>query len=418
MKVLWLTNGIMPQLAQAMGKAPAYGGSWLIEPARAMAKDERYHLSIVTPWAGKEAVEKTVDGVDYYLIPSSYMDRMKRPSKAFLQRCQQVVDKIQPDVIHLHGSEFAIGIPFAKQTNIPRVIAIQGLIWKINADYFYGGISMPSWAGCLLPWNILTYLPMKLQHARNVWRAESEKKQLALVDAVVGCTRWDKTYSRLINPRLQYFDIHYAIRNEFAQNRWQLDKVDRHTFLIGSMTVPLKGLHRALEALALLVKKYPDAKVRVVGANTFRSRHKLGYTRYLYKKAKQLGVLEHMELLGPQDTDGMVNAMLKTHTYVLSSCIENGPNTMFEAMYLGMPCVCSYVGGAMQFAQEDKEAVFYRFEEPEVLAYELSRIWDNDDWANTLSENARERAKTFQTSTEVYEKTLQMYDALVEGKKE
>lgn len=417
MNVLWLTNGIMPDMADAMNRNRSYGGSWLIEPLQAMAKDDRYHVSVVTPWGGKEAVHKTVNNVDYYLVPSGYLDRMKRPSKPFMERCQKLIEEVKPDIIHLHGSEFAIGIPFAMQKKIPTVISIQGLIWKINADYFYGGIRVPSWLGCIMPWNLLTYLPMKLQHARNVWRAESEKKQLALVDAVVGCTRWDKTYSRLLNPNLRYFDIHYSIRTEFSENQWKLENVDRHTFLIGSMTVPLKGLHRAMEALALLIKKYPDAKIRVVGANTFRSKYKIGYTRYLYKKAKQLGVLDHLELLGPQDTAGMVDVMCKTHTYVLSSCIENGPNTMFEAMHLGMPCVCSYVGGAMQFAKEDEEAVFYRFEEPEVLAYELDRIWQQDDWARTLSENGRKRAQTFQTSAEVCAKTLDMYDQMTSQNK-
>lgn len=412
MNVLWVTNGIMPDMADAMGMQRSYGGSWLIEPAAALAKDERYHLSIVTPWSGKESVHKKVNGVDYYLIQSSYLDRMKRPSKQFMERCREVIGKIQPDVIHLHGSEFAIGLPFASHEDVPKVIAIQGLIWKINSDYFYGGIKVPSWGGCLLPWNFLTYFPMKLQHARNIWRANSEKKQLEMVDAVVGCTRWDKTYSKLINPRLGYYDIHYSIRTEFSKNKWKLEEVDRHTFLIGSMTVPLKGLHRAMEALAILVKKYPDAKIRVVGSNTFQSKRKIGYTRYLYKKAQDLGILENLELLGPQDTAGMIKAMLSTHTYVLSSCIENGPNTMFEAMHLGMPCVCSYVGGAMQFAEENKEAVFYRFEEPEVLAYELDRIWQDDEWARTLSYNARKRAEKFQTSDEVYVKTLEMYDDL------
>ena len=417
MNILWLTNGIMPDMADAMNIGKSYGGSWLLEPAAALAKDERYNLSIVTPWAGKESVHKKVNGIDYYLVESSYFDRMKRPSKKFMLRCQKVIEEIQPDVIHLHGSEFAIGIPFASYKGIPKVIAIQGLIWKINADYFYGGIRVPSLATCFLPWNILTFLPMKLQHARNAWRAVSEKKQLEMVDAVVGCTRWDKTYSKIINPNLGYFDIHYSIRNEFSKHKWKLENVDRHTFLIGSMTVPLKGLHRAMEALAILVKKYPDAKIRVVGANTFTSKRKIGYTRYLYKKAKELNILDHLELLGPQDVMGMVNIMQKTHTYVLSSCIENGPNTMFEAMHLGMPCVCSYVGGAMQFAREDEEAVFYRFEEPEILAYELSRIWENDDWANNLSQNARRRAQTFQTSEEIYEKTLAMYDELAMQKK-
>ncbi len=400
--ILWVTNGIMPEMLKAMGRPAGYGGSWLEEPSRLLTADGEYQLHVVTPWAGKEFVHKEVNGINYYLLPSTYLDRMKRPSAKFRKACMDLVEKIDPAVIHLHGGEFAIGIPFAECPGRPKLLSIQGIISKINSDYFYGGINIPSWLGCLMPWNIRTYLPMKIQHARNKWRAKSEIRQMRQIDAITGCTRWDYTYSMLINPKLRYYEVDYAIRREFSEHHWSLGACDRHTFLVGSMTVPLKGLHRAMEALALLVKKYPDAKLRVVGSNTFNTKFRFGYANYLYTKAKKLGILDHLELLGPQGTDGMVNTMLKTHTYVLSSCIENGPNTMMEAMYLGLPCVCSYVGGAMQFAKEGEEALFYRFEEPEILAYELDRIWQNDDLANSLSEGAVKRAEKFENFNDVF----------------
>ncbi len=413
MNVLWVTNGIMPDMLTAMGRPASYGGSWLIEPSRLLAANEEVHLSIATPYSGKESVHKQVKDIDYYLIPATYIDRMKQPSKAFRERCNALIELIQPDVIHLHGGEFAIGIPFAEYPGIPKVLSIQGIISKINESYFYGGIRVPSWLGCCLPWNLLTYMPMKLQHARNQWRAASEIRQMKQVDAITGCTRWDYTYSMLMNSKLKYFYVDYAIRQEFSQYQWTVNECERHTFLIGSMTVPLKGLHRAFEALAILIKKYPDAKIKVVGTNTFHSKAKLGYNRYLYKLANKLGIMDHLELLGPQDTMGMIQAMLRSHTFVLSSCIENGPNTMMEAMWLGLPCVCSYVGGAMQFAKENEEAVFYRFEEPEILAYELDRIWSDDEWAQKLSSNARRRASRFESFTDVYKRYMDMYQVLI-----
>ena len=416
LKILWITNGIMPDMLKAMGKPANYGGSWLIEPSRLLASDPDYELFIATPWASKQTVVKEIDGINYHLIPSTYLDRMKRPSQRYRKACIELVESIKPDVIHLHGGEFAIGIPFAEYPEVPKVLSIQGIISKINQSYFYGGIRVPSWAGCFLPWNILTYLPMKLQHARNKWRANSEIRQMKQVDAITGCTRWDYTYSMLINPELKYFNVDYAIRNEFSQYQWKVEQCERHTFLIGSMTVPLKGLHKAFEALTILLKKYPDAKIKVVGANTFQSKHQIGYSRYLYRLANQLGIMEHLDLLGPQDTMGMVKAMLSSHCFVLSSCIENGPNTMMEAMWLGLPCVCSYVGGAMQFAKENEEAVFYRFEEPEILAYELDRIWSDDDLAHNLSIQARERASKFESYFDVYKRYADMYQTLVEDK--
>ena len=415
MNILWVTNGIMPDMLEAMGMDRGYGGSWLLEPSYLLAKDPEFHLHVVTPWGRKESVHKQVKGIDFYLIPSSYTDRMKSPSKKYIETCNQLIRQINPDVIHLHGGEFALGIPFAEYPGVPKVLSVQGIISEINKKYFFGGIDMPSWLGCLLPWNIRTYLPLRLQHYRNTWRAKAEIRQMQAVDAITGCTRWDYTYSMLINPNLKYFYVDYAIRKEFSMTQWDIQDCDRHSFLIGSMTVPLKGLHKAFEALVILLKKYPDAKIKVVGANTFASGHKFGYAKYLYDLAKKLNILDHLELLGPQDTAGMIQAMKKSHCFVLSSCIENGPNTMMEAMWLGVPCVCSYVGGAMQFAKENEEAVFYRFEEPEILAHELDRIWSDDDLAKKLSENGRARAAKFENFNDVYLRYKEIYQKLALG---
>ncbi len=415
MKIIWITNGIQPAMRKALGMNADFGGSWLIEPLRMLSEKTEYKIHVVTPHNVQKMVHKSIGNVEYYLIPASYMDRMKRPSAKYQKICKQFIDDISPDVIHIHGGEFAGSIPFAEYPGVPKVLSIQGIISKINADYFYGGIQVPGWLSCFLPWNIRTYLPMKLQHWRNTWRAKSEIRQMKQIDGITGCTRWDYTYSMLINENLKYYPVDYALRREFYESKWDVNQCTRHTFLLGNMAVPLKGAHRALDALAILIKKYPDAKMCVVGSNTFSAKHKFGYNWYLYKKAKKMGLLDHILPLGPQDTNGMVRSMLNVHTYVLSSCIENGPNTMMEAMSLGVPCVCSYVGGAMQFAQENKEALFYRFEEPEILAYELDRIWQNDELARSLSENARQRAKRFETFKEVYEKYDLMYHDLASG---
>ena len=414
MKVLWVTHGIMPVMLQAMGKSAGIGGGWLDEPARLLAADPEIELTIISPWTGAEVLHKSLPGLEYYLVPETYMDRMKNPGKKHRAICKELLDKIDPDVIHMHGSEFAGTLSFVEQSDKPKLSSIQGLISKINSDYFYGGINVPSWGACLMPWNIRSYLPMKLQHARNKWRAKSEIRQMQKMDAVVGCTRWDYTYSKMMNPNLGYYKVDYAIRKEFSQDRWTQEGCDRHTIMVSSMAVPLKGMHKAIEALALLRKKYPDAKLRVVGHNVLAKKRKIGYPYYLYKKAKSLGILDAIEALGPQDVNGMVNTLKSSHTFVLSSFIENGPNSMMEAMYLGVPCVCSYVGGAMQFAQEGKEALFYRFEESEILAYEIDRIWQNDDLALSLSQNAAERAKKFETFEEVYLKYKEIYTDMQE----
>ena len=288
MKVLWVTHGIMPVMLKAMGKAVGIGGGWLDEPARLLAEDPDTELSIVSPWTGKEILHKSLSGIEYYLIPENYMDRMKNPGKKHRAYAKQLLEEINPDIIHLHGSEFAGALSFIEQSDKPKLSSIQGLISKINSDYFYGGIKMPSLFGCFMPWNLRTYLPLKLQYLRNKMRAKSEIRQMQQVDAVVGCTRWDYTYSKMMNANVGYYKVDYAIRREFSENEWSLENCDRHTIMLSSMAVPLKGMHKALEALALLRKKYPDVKLRVVGHNVWKTKKRIGYPHYLYKKAEKL----------------------------------------------------------------------------------------------------------------------------------
>lgn len=407
--ILWVTGVMLPDLCDALGIKEGYGGSWLVEPSKLIAADSRFRLSVAVPWSSKEYKKISCNGIDYYLFPCTYLEKFKRPTERIRGYCDRIINEVKPDVIHIHGSEYAYGIPFSEVPGIPKILSIQGLIGKINSSYFYGGIQMPSWPGCFLPWNLMTYLPMKLQHARNNWRGKSEEIQLKNVDAIIGCTRWDYTYSKLINPNLGYYDVDYAIRREFSLHAWDADKCDRHSFLIGNMAVPIKGMHKAVIALKLLLDKYPDAKIKVVGNNTFLGKIKYGYCRYLFREIKKLDLFNHIEFLGPQDEAGMIESMLKSNTFVLSSCIENGPNTMMEAMYLGLPCICSYVGGAMQFAKDREEAIFYRYEEPEILAYELDRVWSNDELAESLSSAARKRAADFDSYEEVAEKFKDIY---------
>ena len=61
-------------------------------------------------------------------------------------------------------------------------------------------------------------------------------------------------------------------------------------------------------------------------------------------------------------------------------------------MMVGTPCVAAYVGGVPDMANDGKEALFYRNDDPALLAWNIKRIFDNDELAVSLSENGRKRA--------------------------
>ena len=121
--------------------------------------------------------------------------------------------------------------------------------------------------------------------------------------------------------------------------------------------------------------------------------YKRGYGLYLEKLIQNLDVSDHIVFTGPLQAEEVADKLSKVHAYVLCSAIENSPNTLGEAMCIGTPCVASYVGGVPDMATDGENALFYRNDDPALLAWNIKRLFDNDDLALKLSANGRKQAR-------------------------
>ena len=57
---------------------------------------------------------------------------------------------------------------------------------------------------------------------------------------------------------------------------------------------------------------------------------------------------DKIEFLGRLSAEGMKQAYLDANVFVMPSTIENSPNSLGEAMLLGVPCVAADVGGVAE----------------------------------------------------------------------
>ena len=73
--------------------------------------------------------------------------------------------------------------------------------------------------------------------------------------------------------------------------------------------------------------------------------------------------------------------------FVCPSSIENSPNSLGEAQLVGCPVVASYVGGVPDMVEDNVTGLLYRFEETEMLAAAICRVFADDELAKRLSEN-------------------------------
>ena len=81
---------------------------------------------------------------------------------------------------------------------------------------------------------------------------------------------------------------------------------------------------------------------------------------------------------GPLDEEKMCQRYLKSNVFVCPSSIENSPNSLGEAMVLGVPCVASDVGGVSDMLKHKEEGFVYQTDAPYMLAHYVCEIFENE----------------------------------------
>jgi len=95
---------------------------------------------------------------------------------------------------------------------------------------------------------------------------------------------------------------------------------------------------------------------------------------------------------GLLDEKQMCERYLQSNVFVCSSSIENSPNSLGEAMLLGVPCVASDVGGVSNMLTHKKDGFLYQADAPYMLAYYVCEIFSDNELVSNISNNARMKA--------------------------
>ncbi len=396
MRVLWTVNLIPANLSHCLGIKSEVLGGWVEAMTAQLCEHKNIKLAIACKCEEKHSFFEELEGVQYYSLgysPSTDINALEC-------RCSEIITEFSPDIIHIEGTEFLHAkamINVAKRAGIPTVVSMQGIL---NGQYTYqcGNLQIDDMMFSKSATNIFSAWIMHLRKTR--WykpRMKPEKEIIEKADYILGRTTWDRAHSYSINPKAKYYSCARNLRKPFYEEKWSLQKIQRHSLYVGNSYNALKGFHFLVMALPQLVKEYPDIKVYVAGYKPFeendkRSFFKKGYGAYLKKLINDLGVQKYIEFTGPLDAQQVAKTLSKVNAYVLCSCVENSPNTLGEAMLVGTPCIAAYVGGVSDMAQDGKEALFYRNDDPKLLAWNVKRIFDNDALAASLSENAQKRA--------------------------
>lgn len=361
-------------------------GVWMAALLARMIKTTDFAIGCVAFGDVREIQRSSSDRVDSFIVPG---DLVGRSLNGTLSASQELVDQWKPDLIHVHGTESAYGLLSArKMVECPALISLQGLLGPCSEWYHYFGnhglleiakmhrwLEIPAMRG---HW-------MKFIKIRQM--ASREREIIAGNIFFMGRTAWDHAYISSINSGARYFHGGEILREAFWQNRWNIAEAIRHRVIFTNIGgYPRKGVELLLEAVRLLKSVVPDIQVCLAGNISTRS----GYGKYLQRKIDVMG--DYVIKLGQLDASEMVKELLKSHVFVSPSFIDNSPNSVCEAQLVGMPVISTYTGGVPSLVEEGRTGLFFPTGDAPMLASRLREIFENDDLAVRLGNQAHEVA--------------------------
>ncbi|WP_430936981.1 glycosyltransferase family 4 protein [Saccharicrinis sp. 156] len=385
MKVLWITNTIFPKVCEKLKIPKPVVGGWMYAGATSILENENsIELGVATLYPGKKLLIYHIEGISYFLLPKN---------KDLECNWEKINSNFFPDVVHIHGTEYAIGLPFVNACGAKGVVvSIQGLV-STYGEYYLGGIAKRDLLKNITLRDIFKRDTIFNQKIRMKKRGFREKELLSSVNHVIGRTSWDYAHTLAINPKVKYHFCNETLRESFYKKKWLLDSCEKYTIFLSQAHYPLKGIQQMIKALPLILYKFPQTRVYVAGNDFLNKGFKIsGYGKYIRKLLVKHNVLSKFSFTGLLDEDEMTSRFLKSHVFVCPSSIENSPNSVGEAQLLGVPCVSSYVGGVADMISSGTNGLTYRYEEFEMLAQKVCEIFSNDAFAVKLSENGRETA--------------------------
>lgn len=400
MNILWITNILLPEAVSLLNGENVLRGSggWMIGAANELLKRNNINLYVASPTKLVSEL-KVLEGerVMYYVVPMGKGNVKYNP--AFEPFWKEIQRQVSPDIVHIHGTEFSHGLAYIRACGAEHVVAsIQGLMSEIS-KYCLSGVPI-----AFLLRNITFY---DICYNKTLWNEKkklqtcgrSEAQLIRGLGHVIGRTTWDKSHVWAINNNIHYHLCNETLRPEFYEGRWDYKACKKQTIFVSQPKNSIKGFHQLLKALSLVLKRYPNTVVRIPGTlqlfpTTIKGKMlQSGYNRFLKELVIKNGLKDHLVFLGLLSAEEMKREYLSAHVFVSCSSIENSSNSIGEAQLLGTPCISSYVGGCNDMVKHEETGFLYRFEETEMLAYYICKVFGGEYDLTSISQNEVNVAK-------------------------
>lgn len=458
MRVLWVCNIMLPVVARELHRETGNKEGWLtglMDMILRHQEDNKIELGVCFPEGGQT---EYTDYTEYILeIPLdmrenspergsevSVKERNERKkvklyaygfyedihhaeiySEKTEEHLKKIIEKFEPDIVHCFGTEYPHTLAAIKAFNKPErtLVGIQG-ICCIYAQHYRDGLPDYVWKRSSFR-DIVKRDNLRIQQKKFEQRGIHEKEALRRTGHIAGRTEFDFQYAKEQNPKAVYHVLNETLRPVFYEGRWQEENCRRYSIFLSQGDYPLKGLHYMISALPELLKSFPETEVYVAGNSIIKTAAEKGinglkgklklesYGKYILQLLKETGTLHKVHFLGPLNAEQMKKQYLSCQVFVCPSAIENSPNSVGEAMLLGVPSVSADVGGISSLFTDGADGILYPAGDVEKLAEAVMKIFADSETAKGYTEAAREHARKTHDGEKNYNDMLAVYENMM-----
>lgn len=419
-KVLWITNIMLPGLAKYLGQPTPVVGGWMTGLADNLI-NSNVELTVAT-FGKEDFYYENIDGINFLSLKTNknghyYDSSQEKKWKIAIEKFQ-----ICPDLTHIHGTELMFGLAYINA--FPKnkcVVSIQGLI-SVYSNYYLGGLSKKHILKNITLRDILKFDTLFQAQYKFKKRGDQELKYFKYAKSFIGRTDWDKAHVLALNPEAKYFHCNEILRSNFFTNpKWNIELASKNSIFLSQAAYPIKGLHKVLEALGKVKLKYPQIQLRIAGPDILKSNSKLSflkisnYGKIIKKLIRKNGLQKNVLFLGYLSEKEIIKEFLNARIFICPSSIENSPNSLGEAQILGVPSIASYVGGIPQMVKHGINGLLYQFDETNILKMYIEELLLNDDLCIKLSKNSIETSEARHNAKFNANQNISIYRQLIDN---
>ncbi len=410
MKVLWFSN--TPGLANGYLKGKSFGGGWIDALQLGVEAVDDCDLGFVF-YTDRSMDSFKYGRTSYFPVQRTLNSKLKRLWARILTKVEyeenmnsflNIIEEFKPDVIHVHGTESPFGLITKRVKDVPVAISIQGNL-NVLAKKYFSGIAYSSIA------NSWSSLLNKTTQDFRIFRKKAviEVEILRNTKYVFGRTDWDKRISRVLAPQSKYFVIDEVMRPCFYNRQWSVKKKEVVRIFTTSSNSLYKGFEVIVKTAALLKKKNFSFEWTVAGLNLQDELVQLSIRQQSIASLESTGI----KLLGMINAETILDKMLDADLYVQVSHIENSPNSVCEAMLLGMPVIASNVGGTSSLIDDNETGILFQDGNSVALAGKIIEISNQKTFAESLGKAAYKVAHERHDQKRIVSKLMDAYSEVI-----